>query len=125
VDIQNRNTDALRNEIKSTMVMADRRKVKYIIETDLLTPQLIRFVVNTIKDCAYHNNVMIKTSTGYINGGVGATIQNIWTISKLIEDTPFKIKASGGIKTKDDAYKMITAGADRIGTSSGVEIVSQ
>ena len=63
----------------------------------------------------------VKTSTG-INGG-GATIE---AVKLMRENLPAQIgiKASGGIRTKEDAEAMIAAGATRIGTSSGISIVS-
>ena len=63
----------------------------------------------------------IKTSTGYSIGG--ATIDDV----RLIRETVGRevgVKASGGIKTLVDVKQMIDAGADRVGTSSAVEIVS-
>jgi deoxyribose-phosphate aldolase len=64
----------------------------------------------------------IKTSTGLHPAG-GATVEDI----KLIKETApnCRIKAAGGIKTAKQALEMLTAGADRIGTSSGVEIINQ
>ena len=64
----------------------------------------------------------IKTSTG-MNPAGGASIEDI----KLIKETApnCKIKAAGGIKTAKQALEMLHAGADRIGTSSGVQIINE
>jgi deoxyribose-phosphate aldolase len=63
----------------------------------------------------------IKTSTGYSIGG--ATIDDVRIIRETV-GREMGVKASGGIKTLVDVKQMIDAGADRIGTSSAVEIVS-
>ena len=64
----------------------------------------------------------IKTSTG-MNPAGGATIEDI----KLMKATAPKcgIKAAGGIKTAKQALEMLAAGAERIGTSSGVQIINE
>ncbi len=91
--------------------------VKVIIETCLLTDEEIikasQLAVSVGAD-------FVKTSTGFSTGG--ATVETVALISKSIAENG-KVKASGGIKTKDDAIKMIEAGADRIGTSSSLEII--
>ena len=63
----------------------------------------------------------VKTSTGF-NGG-GATLEDIAIIKQTTEGK-VKIKASGGIRDYKSARAMLDAGADRIGTSSGVAIVT-
>ena len=64
----------------------------------------------------------IKTSTGMNTAG-GATVEDI----KLMKETApnCKIKAAGGIKTAKQAIEMLGAGAERIGTSSGVQIINE
>lgn len=63
----------------------------------------------------------VKTSTGF-HGAGGATIEAVQLLRK--HAGKMKVKASGGIRTRDDAMKMIDAGADRLGTSSGIAIVT-
>ncbi len=63
----------------------------------------------------------VKTSTGFHPAG-GATIEAVQLLRK--HAGKMKVKASGGIRTRDDAIRMIDAGADRLGTSSGVAIVT-
>jgi deoxyribose-phosphate aldolase len=63
----------------------------------------------------------IKTSTGF--AGAGATVEDIRLFKEIIGDKSLKIKASGGIRNLKDAYAMIEAGAERIGTSAGVAIM--
>lgn len=92
--------------------------IKIIIETGLLTKY------EKEKTCALINNAnvdFVKTSTGF--NTIGATIHDIKLLKKLTPN--LKIKASGGIKTLHDAKKFIKAGAERIGTSSGVAIMEQ
>ena len=63
----------------------------------------------------------IKTSTGFSE--YGARVEDVELINKYKKDN-ISIKASGGVRTYDDAINMINAGATRIGTSNGVNIVN-
>lgn len=63
----------------------------------------------------------VKTSTGFHPAG-GATVQAVKLMKK--HAGPMKVKASGGIRTRDDAQAMIDAGADRLGCSAGVQILA-
>ena len=106
------------DEIGQVMDASDGRCVKVIIETCLLTKEEKILASNMVKNSGAD---FIKTSTGYSIGG--ATIDDV----RLIRETVGRemgVKASGGIKTLVDVKQMIDAGADRIGTSSAVEIVS-
>lgn len=62
----------------------------------------------------------VKTSTGFHPAG-GASVQAVQLMKK--HAGPLKVKASGGIRTADDAKRMIDAGADRLGCSAGVQII--
>lgn len=62
----------------------------------------------------------VKTSTGFHPAG-GATVEAVQLLRK--HAGPMKVKAAGGIRTRDDAQRMIDAGADRLGCSAGVQIV--
>lgn len=91
--------------------------IKVIIETCYLTDEE---KVTACELVANGKAEYVKTSTGF--GPGGATAEDI----RLLKETAsgrIKVKASGGIKTLDDALRMIEAGASRIGTSSGVRIV--
>jgi len=107
------------HDIKSVVQTASGITVKVIIETCLLNKEEIKTVSNIIKEAGAH---YVKTSTGFSTGG--ATIADITLIRKCVGEN-FGIKASGGIKTFDAAIQMIKAGANRIGTSSAVAIVTQ
>ncbi|PKL07600.1 MAG: 2-deoxyribose-5-phosphate aldolase, partial [Spirochaetae bacterium HGW-Spirochaetae-7] len=64
----------------------------------------------------------VKTSTGFGTGG--ATADDVRLMKKTVGDK-LKVKASGGIRSYHDAIKMLDSGADRLGASSGVAIVSE
>lgn len=73
--------------------------------------------------CADAGADFVKTSTGFIAGG-GASIEVVQLLRKILPAN-VGIKASGGIKTADQAFELIKAGADRIGTSSGPAIITE
>lgn len=87
--------------------------VKVILETCYLSTDEISKACLCAKEAGAD---FVKTSTGF--GTRGATTEDIILMKKTVGNT-MQIKASGGIKTKEDAKKMIDAGADRIGTSNG------
>ncbi|MGB9813642.1 MAG: deoxyribose-phosphate aldolase [Thermovenabulum sp.] len=94
-------------------------KVKVIIETCYLSESE---KVTAVKLCQEANADFVKTSTGFGTGG--ATVEDVKLIRMLVGDT-MGVKASGGIRDLDTAIKMIEAGANRIGTSSGVAIMEE
>ena len=95
-----------------------RALVKVIIETCLLTDE------EKVKACTVAKlagAAFVKTSTGYSTGG--ATVEDV----RLMRETvgpDMGVKASGGVRTYDDAVAMINAGASRIGASSTAKIVA-
>jgi len=91
--------------------------VKVIIETGLLSDNEKALACQVVKESGAN---FVKTSTG-INTR-GATVQDVKFIRKLV-GPDFGIKASGGIRTYGEAVKLIEAGANRIGTSSGISII--
>lgn len=106
-------------EIKGVVENADGRCVKVIIETCYLTKEEI------IKACELAveaKATFVKTSTGFGTGG--ATIEDVKLMKKTVGLNAL-VKASGGVRTYEDAVKMIEAGASRIGTSNGVDIVNK
>ena len=88
------------------------KTLKVIIETCYLTEEEIKKMVEICNDTFVN---FIKTSTGF--GPRGASLEDIKIINKYKNDV-LEIKASGGIKTYDDAINFIEAGVTRIGTSS-------
>ena len=65
----------------------------------------------------------VKTSTGF--GGGGATAHDVALMADAVRGTQMGVKASGGIRSLEDAQKMIRAGATRLGASAGVKIVQE
>lgn len=107
------------NDIKSVVEIAKQNNAitKVIIETCLLTnEEKIRVCKLAVKAGAD----FVKTSTGFSTGG--ATKEDVALMKKTVGDSA-KVKASGGVRNIKDLVQMVEAGADRIGTSHGVEIV--
>ncbi len=104
--------DAVRAEL-AELVAAVPIPVKVIIETALLTDEEKR---RACEAAVAADASMVKTSTGFADGG--ATIVDVELMS---EYRP--VKASGGVGSYDEAMAMLEAGAERIGASSGVEIL--
>ncbi|MDR1327226.1 MAG: deoxyribose-phosphate aldolase [Heliobacteriaceae bacterium] len=109
------------DEFKKVKKACRTKPLKVIIETDLLTQDEI---VEACKLCIKGKVNFVKTSTGYVKDGKGATVDNIRLIAQILEGHRPKIKASGGIRDKKTAAAMIEAGASRIGTSAGPVIMS-
>jgi deoxyribose-phosphate aldolase len=87
--------------------------VKVIIETALLSDEQKHDACEAARAA---DAAMVKTSTGFADGG--ATIEDVELMSEYLP-----VKASGGVGSYDDALAMLDAGAERIGASSGVEIL--
>ncbi|MEP2668400.1 MAG: deoxyribose-phosphate aldolase [Cyclobacteriaceae bacterium] len=105
---------------KASKFIHDQQKIlKVIIESSYLTHEEI---VTACKLCSDAGADFVKTSTGFSKGG--ATIEHIQLMRKNLPET-VGIKASGGIKNYQQAKQMLEAGAERLGTSSGVSIVKE
>mgnify|MGYP000037094368 CR=1 FL=1 len=65
----------------------------------------------------------VKTSTGFASAG--ATAEDVALMASVVHPAGMEVKASGGIRTFDDARKMIAAGATRIGASASIAIVQE
>jgi deoxyribose-phosphate aldolase len=103
---------------KCSKLLHDHSKLlKVIIETSYLSDAEIEFAC---KLCADAGADFVKTSTGFASAG--AKVEHIALMKKVLP-SQVGIKASGGIKTLEQARAMISAGASRIGTSSGVSII--
>lgn len=111
--------DVVREDIKAVVQAASGRAiVKVILETCLLTDDEKVKVCEIAKEAGAN---FVKTSTGFSTGG--ATVHDI----KLMRETVGKdmgVKASGAVRTTEDAKAVIEAGASRIGASSSIAIVS-
>lgn len=103
---------------KCSKLAHDHQKIlKVIIETAYLSNAEI---IEACKLCADAGADFVKTSTGF--AAAGATVEHVQLMRASVPAT-VGIKASGGIKTLDQALAMLEAGADRLGTSSGVSII--
>ncbi len=112
------NYNEVRKDIAAVIRVVKGRTVKLILETCYLTAGEI---VQACRIASLAGVSFVKTSTGFGSGG--AKVQDVKLIKKF-SGPVMKIKASGGIKGYNTAIKLIKAGADRLGTSSGVKIVS-
>jgi deoxyribose-phosphate aldolase len=92
--------------------------VKVILETGMLTDEEKVIASALSKAAGAH---FVKTSTGF--GGGGATAADV-RLMRAAVGPGVGVKASGGIRTLADALAMLDAGASRIGTSAGVEILA-
>ena len=117
-DVKNSAFKAVRAEIAALKTIAGSNVLKVIIETCYLTEAekvaMCHAVTNAEAD-------YIKTSTGF--GTAGATIEDI-KLFKLHIGDKVKIKAAGGIRTREDMVGYINAGCDRLGTSSAIKILN-
>ena len=113
--------DAIVDEISAIKGACQRHNLKVILETDLLTQDEIK---KACELCIEAKADLVKTSTGFVKNGVGAKAEDVALMFNTVKDAGMQVKASGGIRDKEAALKMIEAGAVRLGTSSGVKIVS-
>ncbi len=104
------------DDIRAVVKAAEGRVVKVIIETALLNDE------EKVKACVLSQRAgahYVKTSTGFSTGG--ATVHDVSIMRQVVGPT-MGVKASGGIKTSEDAHKLIAAGASRIGASASIAI---
>ena len=112
--LKDKDYDTVRNDIKGVVEASKPAIVKVIIETCLLTDE------EKVKACELSveaGAAFVKTSTGFSTGG--ATIDDIKLMRRTVGNRA-QIKASGGIRTREDAEALISAGADRIGAGNGM-----
>ncbi|MDD8049300.1 MAG: deoxyribose-phosphate aldolase [Thomasclavelia sp.] len=114
--LKDKKYDYLLNEIKEVKQATNKHTLKVIIETCLLTKEEIVKICQIAKEAGAD---FVKTSTGFSTGG--AQKEDV----KLMKDTVgnMGVKASGGISTYQDVKDMVDAGASRIGTSHGLDII--
>jgi len=105
-------------DIRRVVSAAAPHKVKVIIETGMLTQneKVIACALAKVGGAAF-----VKTSTGF--GPGGATAEDVALMRDVVGEG-VEVKASGGIRTSEDADRMIRAGATRIGASASVAIVT-
>ncbi|MDY3931471.1 MAG: deoxyribose-phosphate aldolase [Erysipelotrichaceae bacterium] len=108
---------AVTNEIKAVKEAVGSHVLKVIIEACLLTNDE---KVRACQDAEKAGADFVKTSTGFSTGG--ATVEDVALMKKTVGDR-LKVKAAGGIRTKEAMDAMIAAGAERIGTSNGTKLM--
>lgn len=109
--------DYVENEIRQIKEAIGDNVLKVIIETCYLTDE------EKVKACELSlvaKADFVKTSTGF--GTDGATYEDVKLMKSVVGDNA-KVKASGGVRDKETAQKYVDLGAERLGTSSGIEIV--
>jgi len=125
--LDGRFTDVYRDIVAVRNAAADNKPVllKVILETSQLSSDRI------VAGCVLSGLAgadFVKTSTGF--NGPGASVENVALMRAAVDalsthGIKLKVKASGGVRTAGDCVKMIRAGADRIGASAGMKIVSE
>ena len=109
--------DYVENEIRLIKEAIGNNVLKVIIETCYLTDE------EKVKACELSlvaKADFVKTSTGFGTGG--ATYEDVKLMKSVVGDNA-KVKASGGVRDKETAQKYVDLGAERLGTSSGIDIV--
>jgi len=121
-ELKNKNYKKVEEDIKKTKEICKDNNLKVIIETDLLDKSEIIIA----SKCAVEGGAnFVKTSTGFVKGGVGAKAEDVKIMYETVSPYGLGVKASGGIKTYSSALELIEAGAVRLGTSSGIDIVKE
>lgn len=115
--IHERDTKYLVTELNMIRSATKGKTIKLIIETGLLNDDEKRYITELGATAGWD---FIKTSTGI--GTTGATVEDVLLMKEVINGRA-KIKASGGIKTREQAEKYISIGADRLGSSNGVDLM--
>ncbi len=114
--------DFIVNEISAIKTACQNKKLKVILETDLLSQSEIKTACEL---CIKGGADFVKTSTGFVKNGVGAKAEDVKLMYETVKSAGLQVKASGGIRDKNTALKMIEAGAVRLGTSSGAKICAE
>jgi deoxyribose-phosphate aldolase len=112
-----RKLDFVREDIAAVVKAAQGKTVKVIIETCLLSDEEKVLACQTAVEAGAH---FVKTSTGFSTSG--ATVHDVALMKEAVQGKAL-VKAAGGVRSMQDMQAMIDAGADRIGTSAGVQLV--
>lgn len=117
--LKDKNYDYVTKDIAAVVEASKPAIVKVIIEACLLTDD------EKVEACKCSMNAkaeFVKTSTGFSTHG--ATPEDVALMKKTVGDV-CKVKAAGGVRSYDDAMKMIEAGADRLGCSAGIKVMEE
>lgn len=117
--LKNKDYKYVKNDILQVKQVCKDKLLKVIIETCLLTNEEKKKACELSLDAGAD---FVKTSTGFSKGG--ATVEDV-TLMKEVVTTKAQVKASGGIRDYKTTKLMIEAGANRIGASASVNIVTQ
>lgn len=120
--LKDKDFDFVKNDIQEVKQACADKPLKVIIETDLLETDEIQ---KACELCVEAKADFVKTSTGFVKNGVGAKVEDVALMAKIVKPHGLGVKASAGIRDKIKAVALIEAGADRLGTSSGTAIVSE
>lgn len=112
------NMDYVTDDIAAVVKAANGKTVKVIIETCLLTDEE---KVSACKCAVAAGATFVKTSTGFSKAG--ANEHDVRLMAEAVKGTGLLVKAAGGIRSYEDAMKMIEAGASRLGCSAGIAIM--
>ena len=117
--LKDKDYDYVTKDIAAVVEASKPAIVKVIIEACLLTDE------EKVEACKCSMNAkaeFVKTSTGFSTHG--ATPEDVALMKKTVGDV-CKVKAAGGVRSYDDAIKMIEAGADRLGCSAGIKVMEE
>ena len=117
--LKDKDYDYVTKDIAAVVEASKPAIVKVIIEACLLTDE------EKVEACKCSMNAkaeFVKTSTGFSTHG--ATPEDVVLMKKTVGDV-CKVKAAGGVRSYDDAMKMIEAGADRLGCSAGIKVMEE
>jgi deoxyribose-phosphate aldolase len=114
-------TEAIQAEILdlADLCHVHQALLKVIIETALLSPEEIELACQL---CVAGEADFVKTSTGF--AGRGASVEDIALMRRVLPEN-VRIKASGGIRTREAALALVAAGADRIGSSNSLALIAE
>lgn len=120
--LKSRDLDLVREDLRGVIEVcrAGRALSKVIFETCLLTREEKEIACDL---CMEAGADFVKTSTGFSTGG--ATVEDVTLMSGRVAARGLGVKASGGIRTRADALRMLAAGATRLGTSRSVQILGE
>ena len=111
--------DLIEEEVTSVVNAAKGKCVKVILENCYLTEEEIQLACEA---CVRAKATFVKTSTGF--GTSGAKVEDVQLMRKTVGENA-GVKAAGGIRDKATTLAMIEAGANRIGCSAGIQIISE
>lgn len=120
-ELKEKNTMYIQDEMEKIVTVCKKNDIisKVIFETAYLTNEEIVWLAEIAKEVKPD---FIKTSTGHASSG--ATIEDV-ALMKSVVGNDVKVKAAGGIRDAETFLSMIQHGAERIGTSSGIQIIQE